>query len=149
MSQDLTHLQRLSQRELDTLYRSLPPGSIPQGSSEGRALFFSGTPLSTPASTLAQLIWQGKIFEPAGAGETVLFNRVFGFKAVQAKVFFGPSWLDGKESVIIDYEDTSLLFGSVRDEIRLVEPGLYLGRAYARTWVGRVFVLNFALQFTP
>jgi len=73
-----------------------------------------------------------------------------------AKLYCGQSLLDSRrESVIIDYAFGDEIDGyltnvdsvagrnglQVRDEIRLVRPGFYLGRAY----MGRVFVLNFTL----
>lgn len=74
-----------------------------------------------------------------------------------AKLYCGQSLLDGRrESIIIDYAFTDELDGyrelpdflagrrgfRVRDEIRMVRPGFYLGRAY----MDRVFILNFTLQ---
>ena len=73
-----------------------------------------------------------------------------------AKLYCGQSLLDGRrESIIIDYAFTDDLPGyrekpdalagrdgfEIRDEIRMVRPGFYLGRAYIK----RVFVLNFTL----
>ncbi|MCG6873988.1 MAG: hypothetical protein LJE97_02740 [Betaproteobacteria bacterium] len=73
-----------------------------------------------------------------------------------ARLYCGQSLLDGRrESIIIDYAFTDLLPGyqakpdalagrnglQIRDEIRMVRPGFYLGRAYT----GRVFLLNFVL----
>lgn len=73
-----------------------------------------------------------------------------------AKLYCGQSLLDGRrESIIIDYafndeidgyrESPDFLAGrrgfKVRDEIRMVRPGFYLGRAY----LDRAFVLNFTL----
>lgn len=73
-----------------------------------------------------------------------------------AKLYCGQSLLDSRrESVIIDYAFTDELPGyrerpdylagrngfQVRDEIRMVRPGFYLGRAY----LGKVFLLNFTL----
>jgi hypothetical protein len=73
-----------------------------------------------------------------------------------AKVYCGQSLLDARrESIIIDYfftdeipgymEKPDFLAGRrgvrVRDEIRMVRPGLYLGRAY----LDRVLGLNFTL----
>jgi hypothetical protein len=73
-----------------------------------------------------------------------------------ARLYCGQSLLDSRrESIIIDYFFTDELPGyrqrpdylagrnglKVRDEIRMVRPGLYLGRAYA----GRVFLVNFFL----
>jgi len=73
-----------------------------------------------------------------------------------AKLYCGQSLLDGRrESIIIDYFFTDELPGyrqrpdflagrnglQVRDEVRMVRPGFYLGRAY----LGKVFLLNFTL----
>jgi hypothetical protein len=51
--------------------------------------------------------------------------------------------LDQKQAIILDYSKTSLLAHWIRDEIRLVVPGLYLGIVY---WDGHK-ILNFALHF--
>jgi len=74
-----------------------------------------------------------------------------------AKLYCGQSLIDSRrESIIIDYAFTDELPGyrekpdflagrnglKVRDEIRMVRPGLYLGRAY----MDRVFMLNFVLE---
>jgi len=67
-------------------------------------------------------------------------------RVINAKLYMGESWMDGKESIIIDYQKTSLVFGWIRDEIRQISPGLYLGRAYARTESKKCLVVNFALQ---
>lgn len=73
-----------------------------------------------------------------------------------ARLYCGQSLLDSRrESVIIDYFYTDEIAGyregpdflagrrglQVRDEIRMVRPGFYLGRAY----IGKVFLLNFTL----
>jgi hypothetical protein len=73
-----------------------------------------------------------------------------------AKLYCGQSLLDARrESVIIDYFFTDEIPGyqempdflagrrglRVRDEIRMVRPGFYLGRAY----MDRIFGLNFTL----
>lgn len=73
-----------------------------------------------------------------------------------AKLYCGQSLLDGRrESIIIDYAFSDELPGyrdmpdrlagrnglRIRDEIRMVRPGFYLGRAY----LNRVFGLNFTL----
>lgn len=73
-----------------------------------------------------------------------------------ARLYCGQSLLDSRrEAIIIDYFFTDELLGyrqrpdflagrnglQVRDEIRMVRPGFYLGRAY----IGKVFLLNFTL----
>jgi hypothetical protein len=74
-----------------------------------------------------------------------------------AKLYCGQSLIDSRrESIIIDYafsdeirgyrEKPDFLAGrrglKVRDEIRMVRPGLYLGRAY----MDHAFILNFVLS---
>jgi hypothetical protein len=78
------------------------------------------------------------------------------FLLFPAKLYCGQSLLDGRrESIVIDYALTDQLPGyqeqpdwlagrhgfRVRDEIRMVRPGFYLGRAY----LNRIFALNFTL----
>jgi hypothetical protein len=73
-----------------------------------------------------------------------------------AKLYCGQSLLDSRrESVVIDYFFTDEIAGyqenpdylagrrglRVRDEIRMVRPGFYLGRAY----LDKIFLLNFTL----
>lgn len=73
-----------------------------------------------------------------------------------AKLYCGQSLIDSRrESIIIDYAFTDEISGyrekpdflasrrglKVRDEIRMVRPGLYLGRAY----MDHAFILNFVL----
>jgi hypothetical protein len=107
-------------------------------------MFFPGSIIGRPVADLAGLFWQGKVFDLSGK---TLVNKVLGFKAIKAQVFYGTSLFDEKEAIIIDYGDTSLIAGPVRDEIRQIAPGLYLGRAYVRTWIGAFLAVNFALDF--
>ena len=65
--------------------------------------------------------------------------------AIRAKVFSGESWFDGKESIILDYRHTSRVAHWIRDEIRMIDTGTYLGIVY---W-DHTKILRFALQFRP
>ena len=67
----------------------------------------------------------------------------FGIKAVRAAVYKDSSWLDQKETIVLDYSKTSLIAHWIRDEIREVGPGVYLGLVY---WE-HDRVLHFALEF--
>jgi hypothetical protein len=75
----------------------------------------------------------------------VLKNRIlpFGLNAIIAKVYKGTSWLDNKECIVLDYSDTSVIAQWIRDEIRQIEPGLYLGKVY---WEKKRLI-DFALKF--
>jgi hypothetical protein len=129
--------------ELDSLFSSSPAGPIPKGEARGTVLVESGTELSGPAAKLVHLlVWQGKVFDP-DKGE--LRNEIlpFGIKAVRAAVYKEASWFDGKETIVLDYSKTSLIAHWVRDEIREVAQGVYLGLVY---WE-RDRVLHFALDF--
>ena len=138
-------LVRMSQAELDDLFRRSPAGPIPSGPVAGTVLFDPGTPLADVAAKVAHLLfWKGKIFDPV-AGE--LRNEILptGIPAIAAKVYPAPSWFDGKDCIVLDYSHTSLVAHWIRDEIRLVAPGLYLGLVF---W-DRQRILGFALANPP
>jgi hypothetical protein len=142
-------LLSLSQQDLDDVFRTGTAGAIPDGDAEGTVLAASET-LFVPARLLDRgiallvrsLAWSGKVFD-AARGELVNKVTPLQLRAVKARVSKGPSWYDGREAIILDYSRTSLLARRVRDEIRLVGPGTYLGQAY---W-GGTRVLQFALVF--
>lgn len=137
------NLLDMSQDELDNLFRASPAGPIPEGEGEGTVLFAPDTTVGDIAAKVAQLaIWKGKVFDPA-RGQLVNKLLPWGALAIAAKVFKGISWFDGKEAVILDYSETSIAAQYIRDEIRLVAPGLYLGVVY---WE-KTKILNFALDF--
>ena len=143
MDVDVPQLLEMSSDGLDELYRNSDPGDIPRGEAEGTVLVAPGTELEGPAAKVVHyLIWQGKVFDPE-KGE--LRNEIlpFGVKAVRAKVYKDPSWLDQKETIVLDYAQTSLVAHWIRDEIRGVAPSLYLGLVY---WE-RDRILHFALKF--
>jgi hypothetical protein len=75
----------------------------------------------------------------------VLRNKIsiLGLNAIVAEVYKGPSWLDQKECIVLDYSKTSLVAQWIRDEIRLIAPSAYLGKVY---W-GKKRLIDFALQF--
>jgi hypothetical protein len=135
-------LLRMRQAELDELFRQGEPGPVPDGEVAGTFLTFSGARLGGLAANLVRrLAWQGKVFD---AARGTVRNRVspLGLPAVMARVREGSSRLDGKPCIVLDYAETSLVARPVRDELRCIRPGLYLGKAY----VGPVRVSDFALE---
>jgi hypothetical protein len=143
MAYDAPQLLAMSQTQLDDLFRASPAGEIPDGPAKGTAIIAPGTKYSMSiAEVINHFGWQGKVFD---AGKGVLKNRIlaFGLEAIIAKVYKGPSWLDGKECIVLDYSETSLLAHYVRDEIRLIGPGFYLGKVY---WA-KDRLIDFCLQF--
>lgn len=143
MAYDVAKFLTMSQSELDTLFTESPVGNIPDGEAEGTAIVAPGTTFSpTVAQFISLFAWQGKIFD---AKKGVLKNKIlpFGLNAIIAKVYKGSSWLDGKECIVLDYSDTSFVAQWIRDEIRQVEPKLYLGKVY---W-DKKRLMDFALKF--
>ena len=65
-------------------------------------------------------------------------------RAIAAAVYKQDSWYDGEPCIVLDYSKTSIVAHMVRDEIREIAPGVYLGLVF---W-GRRHVLDFALDFT-
>ena len=136
-------LLKMSQNELDALFRASPAGPIPDGEAQGTAIIAPGTELTGIAAKLIHLFtWQGKVFD---AKHGTLRNKILplGHQAFVAQVYLDQSWFDGKECIALDYSKTSLLAQWVRDEIRQVGPRTYLGIVYWR----KTKTIDFALEF--
>src|SRR5262245_10646401 len=130
MPYDVNQLLTMSQIQLDDLFRASPPGDIPNGPAKGTAIIAPGTSYTEKiAEFVNHFGWQGKVFD---ANKGYLKNKIlaFGLEAIVAKVYKGPSWLDNKECIVLDYSDTSLVAHWIRDEIRLIGPNFYLGKVY-------------------
>lgn len=143
MAVTLGDLTTMSLAELDDLFRRSPMGEIPDGDAEGTAIVAPGTELEGPILWFARwLAWRGKVFDRSRA---TLLNKVgpFGLHLIRARVYIAPSWFDGRPCIVLDYSKTSLLASKVRDEIREVSPGTYLGIVF---YSGQK-TINFVLQF--
>ena len=122
----MQELVRMPAADLTALYSAAPPAPAPSGFVPGRAIKNPGSRTTAPNARATRLIWQGKIFRDDGT----MINRVFGAgRAIPADVYVGESLLDGQPALILDYS-RSRLWPEVRDEIREVSPGLYLGIMY-------------------
>jgi hypothetical protein len=144
MPNTVQQLLTMSQANLDALFTASPPGDIPSGAAMGTAIIAAGTSVSSKIARAINLFaWQGKVFDPASS---TLCNKIspFGITAVIAKVYKDQSWLDGKECIVLDYSETSLVAQWIRDEIRKIGPDLYLGKVY---W-SKSHIFDFALQFS-
>lgn len=143
MAYDVPQLLSMSQAQLDELFTNSATGEIPDGEANGTAIVAPGTAYTQEIATfINHFAWQGKVFD---AKKGVLKNRIlpFGLNAIIAKIYKAPSWLDGKECIVLDYSETSLLAQWIRDEIRQIAPGFYLGKVY---W-GKKRLIDFALKF--
>lgn len=159
-------LDTLAQRtsdELDALYRAAVVSTsmhAADGALVGRMLAVRGLPgpLASPLRNWAgsrSFLWEGKTFQAASDTRGTGLNRVnvpgvFGRQNLfPFDTTFGPSAIDGKSTLILDY-DLDVNPGYIRhvhDEIREVSPGLFLGPAM---WKGaggkKTLVLWFALD---
>jgi hypothetical protein len=139
----LDQLAHMSWPELEQLYRAADAGAIPTGYTAGKAIYCPSQPFAGLHSRMTGALWHGKVFDNADCS---LVNQWSGFRAIKAHVAYGPSCLDGKTSIIMDYGETSLVWADVRDEVREVAPGLYLGRMVRRKKCGLEFQFFFVLQ---
>jgi hypothetical protein len=143
MAYTVNQLIEMPDKQLDELFSSSPAGNIPNGEADGTAIVAPGTKFSPIIASLINIFtWQGKTFD---AAHGTLTNRIlaFGINAIVAQVYKSESWFDGKECIVLDYSKTSLLAEHVRDEIRQIGPGFYLGLVYWK----KDKTIHFALQF--
>ena len=143
MPYDVSQLLKMTNEQLDDCFKSGAPGPIPNGEAKGTAIVAPGTVFNKETAELISIFtWKGKTFD-AQAG--VLRNKitVFGINAIVAKVYQGASWFDNNECVVLDYSETSTVAHWIRDEIRLISPGLYLGLVYWK----KDRLIHFALEF--
>jgi hypothetical protein len=143
MAYTATQLLEMPDKQLDELFSSSVAGDIPNGEADGTAIVAAGTKFSPVIASLINIFtWKGKTFD---AAHGTLTNRIlaFGINAIVAQVYKSESWFDGKECIVLDYSKTSLLAEHVRDEIRQIGPGLYLGLVYWK----KDRTIHFALQF--
>jgi hypothetical protein len=136
-------LLKMSQKELDDLFSSREAGPIPDGPAKGTAIIAPGTAVSKEiAQAVSLFVWEGKTFD---AKRGVLTNRLlhYSLNAIVAEVYKDTSWLDGKECIVLDYSKTSIVASWIRDEIRQIQPGLYLGKVYG----GKKRLIDFSLEF--
>ena len=143
MAIDVPQLLAMSQQQLDDLFRASRAGEIPNGPAKGTAIIAPGTKYSPAiAEMVSHFGWQGEVFD---AQKGLLKNRILisGIEAIVARVYKGPSWLDQQECIVLDYSETSVVAHWIRDEIRLIGPGFYLGKVY---WE-KARLIDFCLQF--
>jgi shikimate 5-dehydrogenase len=128
---------------LGELFGAGTAGAIPDGRGKGTVLLGTGGRAARVAAALCYaLAWRGKVVN-ARQGRLRNILTPLGIQAIEAAVYKQDSWYDGETCIVLDYSKTSLLARMVRDEIREIAPGVFLGLVF---W-GRRHVLDFALDF--
>ena len=128
---------------LGELFGAGTAGAIPDGRGKGTVLLGTGGRLTRVAAAVCYaLAWRGKV---VNAREARLKNIVtpLGIQAIEAAVYKQDSWYDGEPCIVLDYSKTSFVARKIRDEIREIAPGVFVGLVF---W-GRRHVLDFALDF--
>jgi len=159
----LDSLAACTSDQLDAVYRHATVSTTMRaadGALVGRMLTVRGVPgsLARPLRNWARsrsFVWGGKTFNAASDNHGEGINRVnvpgvFGRQNLfPFATSFGPSAIDGKPTLILDY-DLDVNPGYIRkihDEIREVQPGLFLGPAMWKSGSGKkTLVLWFALD---
>ena len=128
---------------LGELFGAGTAGAIPNGRGKGTVLLGTGGRAARVAAALCYaLAWRGKVVN-ARQGRLKNIVTPLGIQAIEAAVYKQDSWFDGETCIVLDYSKTSLLARMIRDEIREIAPGVFLGLVF---W-GRRHVLDFALDF--
>jgi hypothetical protein len=124
----LQTLKGMAPSELDELFTIAPGCDLPVGFARGHILHLCDTRCPRAKARMANIVWRGKRFDCDGD----FTNQWLGFRALGSTASVAPSWFDGKPAIIMEYEPGTPVFGNMRDEIREVGWGLYLGRFYER-----------------
>lgn len=158
----LNDLARLSADELGGLYEA---GAVPanlavlNGETKGRLLAvrpLEGTPLAGMLRFLSAsrfFPWQGKHFDTrarkSGHGDNYVRLPFYRGHWLGFRTRIGKSLLDGGDCILLDYDSVSnpRPVRRIRDELREVVPGMYLGPALWRRKTGEpLLLLWFALD---
>jgi hypothetical protein len=122
-------LQKLSLCQLEELYRNAEVGHPLVGRAHGLLLCLTDERLPRMKVRMANIVWRGKAAEDDGC----FVNRwVAGYNAIGSQYLIGPSWVDGKPAVVMEYAPGTKLFWNMHDELREIAPGLYLGPVFER-----------------
>jgi hypothetical protein len=163
----LDSLANLDWATLGDLYRRAEVPSVPEldGDLRGRMLAVRGTGriwfgLLRAFAAWHHFPWRGKSFWSGSRlerGDGI--NRVFGSAGgvtgapvpsrrwFRFETFIGPSRADSGQAFQLDYDnrDNPFFIRAIKDEVRQVAPGLFLGQAYLRLLGKPRLILYFAL----
>jgi hypothetical protein len=121
-------LRHLCCDELQQIFASAEGCTFPSGFGRGEVLLRTDPRHARLKARMTNRVWKGKRFEEDG----YFINQWLCFRALHSYVCQGPSWLDGRPCVILEYPPDTPLFGNTRDELREVAPGVWLGMWYDR-----------------
>ncbi len=135
-------LKTNSEIQLGQIFQISKTGKIPNGKTFGCIIGWPDMRGNSGLTQLLSVLWKGKTFENT---TDTLTNNILGLGLIQAQVYNGASVFDGQPAIILDYSQQMKPFSMVRDEIREVKDGIYIGRAYIQTSSGNILAAHFAL----
>ena len=121
-------LRKMDRCQLEELFSGAELGRPFVGKARGKLVHLADR-LPRIKMRLSDLVWRGKSATPDGC----FSNRwIGGIERIGSDYVIGPSWLDGRPAVIMEYAPGTPLFANMHDELREVAPGLYMGPVYER-----------------
>ena len=125
----MEQLQGLSCDELLDLFRHSDMGRPLVGVTRGRLLVSTDKHFPRFKVRLANMVWRGKTAEEGG----YFINRWIGNHTfIDSHYVIGPSWVDGRPAILVEYPPGTPLFANLHDELREISPGLYLAPLFDR-----------------
>jgi len=140
----LDDLARCTPSQLDALFLFGKVSAIPTGRMRGLPLVNAGKRGAILFSRGGRMAWSGKRIDADGQGAV---NYFFGVPSVRANIRIEPSLRDGQPAIVLDYSQSSWVYRNVRDEIREVSPGLFLGYVDDSRTLEPIATRWFALEF--
>jgi hypothetical protein len=155
--QSLDELLDLDAHALDQLYRraTVPALTALEGRLRGRMLAWPDAPAPVAAVLRAlgrsnRFPWRGKTFTAHGASSGEGANRVFldRLELFRFSTSIGPSRSGGGAALLIDYDrpQNPFFIRALKDELRELRPGVYLGQGWLVTRSAARLLLYFGLQ---
>ena len=154
----LDDLLELDSEELAELYRNASTPTIAELDGDYRGRMLAVPPAGRALQALSRqwagsdyfFVWQGKSFQPladeVGRGvNRLLVDRLHRYPFLTR---VKPSAFGEFDAVELDYDlpENPFFIRAIRDEIRRLDDGLYLGQAYVRLGGSEQLVLYFGLQ---
>ena len=150
---DLLHLDAAT---LERLYSEarVPKLQDLDGDLRGRMLAIPKLPPALAAAVRAfaghdRFPWRGKSFQPHSADKGEGINRIFtdALRRYRFETFIGPSRAGAFDALQLDYDNPGNPFfiRPIKDEVRELRPGLWLGQAWLQLRGEPHLVLYFGL----
>jgi hypothetical protein len=125
----LDDLQRMGPDQLYRLFTQAEVGRPFVGVAHGRLVYLADDRFPRLKVRMANSVWRGK----ASTEDGWFTNRWIGnFNWIASTWEIGPSWIDGRPAVVMEYPPKTPLFAPMHDELREVGPGIYLGPVFER-----------------